>query len=100
MSKHRRFHDIRERNNEYITVYNPSTLKKLKYLNIRLWMSFKNKHKDEWITKDKLPCYRELVEFSCHYNIPFGYLFVDRVSIFRLIKLIYFTRWPNDSQKS
>lgn len=67
-----------------ITVYNPDILKKLKETYPYKWDKIKSKKKEEWVNKKTLPTYKQLVEISKIFNIPFGYLFLEELPEKRL----------------
>lgn len=62
-----------------ITVYNEKILKELKEKYPQKWNKLKYSKKEKWLTKEEFPTYRQLVEISKVFNIPFGYLFVENL---------------------
>ncbi len=64
---------------EKIDVYNEKVIEYLKEKFPDKWNRLNYAKKDEWITKKSLPTYNQLVEISKVFNIPFGYLFLDKI---------------------
>ncbi len=67
-----------------IMVYNPDILKKLKETYPYRWDKIKSNQKELWLSKKTLPTYKQLVEISKIFNIPFGYLFLEELPEKRL----------------
>jgi len=64
---------------EKITVYNVEVLKQLSEKFPQKWEKIKYQNKMLWLAKEDFPTYNQLVEISKIFNIPFGYLFLDKL---------------------
>jgi len=62
-----------------ITIYNENNLSSLKKQYPDKWGKIAYKNKEEWLTKKDYPTYHQLVEIAKTFNIPFGYLFLDKL---------------------
>lgn len=62
-----------------ITVYNKEILKTLKEQYPQKWEQIKSKTKNKWLIGDDHPTYKQLVEISKIFNVPFGYLFLEQL---------------------
>ncbi len=63
-----------------ITTYNPKILETLEEKYRQTWESLKYKNKEKWLTKKDYPTYKQLVEISKAFHIPFGYLFLNSLT--------------------
>lgn len=64
---------------EKIYTYNVEVLKQLSEKFPQKWEKIKYKNKILWLEKRDFPTYNQLVEISKIFNIPFGYLFLDKL---------------------
>jgi len=64
---------------EKINTYNVEVLKLLSEKFPQKWEKIKYKNKILWLEKRDFPTYNQLVEISKIFNIPFGYLFLDKL---------------------
>ncbi|MCX7726228.1 MAG: ImmA/IrrE family metallo-endopeptidase [Chitinispirillaceae bacterium] len=62
-----------------ISVYNKLILKILAEKYPQKWQKIDIKNKDKWILGEDYPTYKQLVEISKIFNIPFGYLFLQKL---------------------
>ncbi|MFN3605483.1 MAG: ImmA/IrrE family metallo-endopeptidase [Leptonema sp. (in: bacteria)] len=62
-----------------IDIYNEDILKNLKENYPTKWEKLNYARKDKWLTKENYPTYNQLVRVAKMFNIPFGYLFLDKL---------------------
>ncbi len=62
-----------------ISEYNLEILNELKRRYPDKWDSLSCINKEKWLTKDDFPTYNQLVKISKHFDIPFGYLFLQKL---------------------
>jgi len=68
-----------------IKTNNPKILKILKLVHPLKWRKLSSMGKNKWITCEDYPTYEQLVEISEVFNIPFGYLFLKKLPIRKLL---------------
>lgn len=64
---------------EKITVYNRKILEELVQKYPEKWEKIKYVNKKKWLTGKDYPSYTQLVNVAKEFNIPFGYLFLDKL---------------------
>lgn len=64
---------------EKITVFNRNNLIELVQEHPKKWNRIKDPEKEKWLTGEDSPTYIQLVEISKAFNIPFGYLFLNKL---------------------
>lgn len=74
---------------ERISVFNRNILKEIVQKYPEKWKKIRSNRKEKWISGEDNPTYKQLVKISEIFNIPFGYLFLDKL-IEKKLSIPYF----------
>ncbi|MCS7027294.1 MAG: ImmA/IrrE family metallo-endopeptidase [Bacteroidia bacterium] len=82
-----------------ISVYSRDVLKELAVQYPDKWNKVQSKNKEKWLMGTDFPTYKQLVDISKAFKIPFGYLFLDSLPKIDLPVIHFRTLRPQDKNE-